>query len=56
MVLNPLVFSLNLDCPPESMDGGVEPALLTFTPTRDMPDTLYYQVSQWILQTITQSY
>ena len=36
-------FSLNLDCPPESMEGGVEPAVLTFTPTRDMPDTLYYQ-------------
>ena len=25
------------------MEGGVEPAVLTFTPTRDMPDTLYYQ-------------
>ena len=35
--------SLNLDCPPESMEGGVEPAVLSFTPTRDMPDTLYYQ-------------
>ncbi len=37
--------SLNLDCPPESLGHGEEPAILTFTPTDDMPDTLYYQVS-----------
>ena len=35
--------SLNLDCPEDEM--GQVAGVYTFTPTAEMPDTIYYQVS-----------
>lgn len=35
--------SLNLDCPEDGM--GQVAGVYTFTPTSEMPDTIYYQVN-----------